>query len=58
MILVLTFMSTVPFFTISTYKDDTNKFTYGLELVASFYPNTTFNDLPEMDAFRLLDETN
>lgn len=30
MVLVLTFMLSVPFFTISTYKDDTAKFTYGL----------------------------
>jgi hypothetical protein len=38
MILVLTFMLSVPFFTISSYNDDTAKFTYGLQLVSKYYP--------------------
>jgi hypothetical protein len=38
MILVLTFMISVPIFTNSTYKDDSFKYEYGLNLVAEFYP--------------------
>lgn len=38
MILVLTFMLTVPIFTLSTYKDDSNKYQYGLNVVAESYP--------------------
>ena len=37
MILVLTFMFSVPAFTISTYKNDSEKFIYGLKVVADFY---------------------
>jgi hypothetical protein len=33
MILVLTFMLSVPFFTISTYKNDSEKFVYGLRVL-------------------------
>lgn len=37
MILVLAFMFSVPAFTISTYKNDSEKFNYGLRVVADFY---------------------
>ena len=37
MILVLAFMFSVPAFTISTYKNDSEKFIYGLKVVANFY---------------------
>ncbi len=53
MILVLTFMLTVPFFTISTYKNDSEKYIYGLRVMGQFYnpptlvfKNNSLIDLP------------
>ena len=37
MILVLAFMFSVPAFTISTYKNDSEKFNYGLRVTADFF---------------------
>lgn len=69
MILVLTFMLTVPIFTLSTYKDDSSKYAYGLSIVAESYPvhNLTQNsnylqmlDLAkdEVEVFELLTQFN
>ncbi len=48
MILVLTFMFSVPAFTISTYKNDSEKFSYGLKVVADFFepPILIYNSPP------------
>ena len=48
MILVLTFMFSVPAFTISTYKNDSEKFSYGLKVVADFFepPILIYNGPP------------
>ena len=42
MLLVLTFMLTVPLFTVSTYKDESENFNYGLRVVAAYYPDFGF----------------
>lgn len=36
-ILVLAMMFSVPIFTITTYKDENNSFTFGLEMIREFY---------------------
>jgi len=36
MILVLSFMFSVPIFTYSTYQDDNLKYTYGINLVSQY----------------------
>lgn len=41
MMLVLTLMFSVPIFTISTYKNDSEKFTYGLRVVSDFFEPPT-----------------
>ncbi len=45
MMLVLTLMFSVPIFTISTYKNDSEKFAYGLRVVSDFFepPTLLFN---------------
>jgi hypothetical protein len=42
MVLVLIFMFTVPLFTISTYKNDSEKYSYGLRIMGQFYNAPTF----------------
>lgn len=47
-ILVLSMMFSVPFLTLTTYKDENNSFSFGLELISTFTEgtaafNTTFN---------------
>lgn len=51
MILVLTFMLTVPFFTISTYKNDSEKYIYGLRVMGQFYnaPTLIFKNSSLLD---------
>jgi hypothetical protein len=53
MALVLIFMLSVPVFTISTYKNDSEKFIYGLRVMGQFYnaptlvfKNNSMIDLP------------
>jgi hypothetical protein len=59
MVLVLAFMFSVPAFTISTYKNDSEKFNYGLRVVADFYepPILTYtgpaNSVPASFPFNL-----
>jgi hypothetical protein len=53
MVLVLVFMCSVPLFTISTYKNDSEKYIYGLRVMGQFYnaptlvfKNNSMIDLP------------
>ena len=55
MTLVLAFMLTVPLFTVSTWNDDSEKFTYGLRLVSEFYPNSSITEVVD---FRRLQDSN
>jgi hypothetical protein len=45
-------MISVPIFTISTYKDDSNKYSYGINVVAESYPlqirNKTYGEILEL----------
>lgn len=51
MALVLIFMFTVPFFTISTYKNDSEKYVYGLRVMGQFYnpPTLVFKNNSMID---------
>ena len=51
MALVLIFMLTVPAFTISTYKNDSEKFIYGLRVMGQFYnaPTLVFKNSSIID---------